>query len=202
MVNVLSDEKRRQVLALKRLEWSLQHIEEATNVRRETASAYLKTGGIKMQKRNRPPTKRSQTARTKISGEAGSAKPAISPKMSTDLERQVRPFPRCLPTRSRRAPPAPGRSPSASACETYRKIVIEALSKKRNAIAIWQKLVDRYNFKTDYASVKRFVLKLRGSAPVEPCGVITTHKTNHKSTTTTDRVHHPDSKVPAPGCSC
>ena len=37
--NVLDDHKRRQVLALGRLGWSLRHIEEATEVRRETASA-------------------------------------------------------------------------------------------------------------------------------------------------------------------
>jgi transposase len=46
MANVLSDEKKQQVLALGRLGWSLRHIEQATGVRRETASIYLKTGGI------------------------------------------------------------------------------------------------------------------------------------------------------------
>ena len=46
MANVLSDEKKQQVLALGRLGWSLRRIEEATGVRRETASAYLKAAGI------------------------------------------------------------------------------------------------------------------------------------------------------------
>jgi len=46
MANVLSDEKKQQVLALGRLGWSLRHIEQATGVRRETASIYLKTAGI------------------------------------------------------------------------------------------------------------------------------------------------------------
>jgi hypothetical protein len=40
MVNVLSDEKKQQVLALGRLGWSLRKIEEATGVRRETAGSY------------------------------------------------------------------------------------------------------------------------------------------------------------------
>ena len=45
-VNVLSNDKYNQVIALGRLGWSLREIEEATGVRRETASAYLKTAGI------------------------------------------------------------------------------------------------------------------------------------------------------------
>jgi hypothetical protein len=44
MSNVLSDDKRQQIIALGRLGWSLRRIEQATGVRRETASAYLKAG--------------------------------------------------------------------------------------------------------------------------------------------------------------
>lgn len=46
MANVLSKEKREQVLALGRLGWTLRRIEETTGVRRETASGYLKQAGI------------------------------------------------------------------------------------------------------------------------------------------------------------
>src|SRR5260370_35765673 len=46
MSNVLSDDKRQQILALGRLGWPLRRIEQATGVRRETASAYLKAAGI------------------------------------------------------------------------------------------------------------------------------------------------------------
>jgi hypothetical protein len=42
MSNVLSDEKKQQVIALGRLGWTLRRIEQATGVRRETASNYLK----------------------------------------------------------------------------------------------------------------------------------------------------------------
>ena len=51
MSNVLSAEKREQVVALGRLGWPLRRIEEATGVRRETASGYLKAAGIAV----RPP---------------------------------------------------------------------------------------------------------------------------------------------------
>src|SRR5262249_14602224 len=46
MGNVLSEEKRQQVIALGRLGWSLRRIEQATGVRRETGSAHLKAAGI------------------------------------------------------------------------------------------------------------------------------------------------------------
>ena len=42
MSNVLEHDKQQQVLALGRLGWSLRRIQEATGVRRETASGYLK----------------------------------------------------------------------------------------------------------------------------------------------------------------
>jgi transposase len=51
---------------------------------------------------------------------------------------------------------------------------VEALSRGRNAVAIWQDLVDDHGFQARYASVKRFVLKLRGSRPIEARVVITT----------------------------
>jgi hypothetical protein len=38
MANVLSDEKKQQVIALGRLGWTLRRIQQATGVRRETAS--------------------------------------------------------------------------------------------------------------------------------------------------------------------
>ena len=51
MSNVLSEEKRQQVIALGRLGWSLRRIQQQTGVRRETAGAYLKLAGIPV----RPP---------------------------------------------------------------------------------------------------------------------------------------------------
>jgi hypothetical protein len=44
--NVLSEEKRQQVIALGRLGWTLRRIQQETGIRRETAGAYLKAAGI------------------------------------------------------------------------------------------------------------------------------------------------------------
>src|SRR5258708_39696592 len=45
MANVLKDEKKQQIIALGRLGWCLRKIQEATRVRRETISAYLRGAG-------------------------------------------------------------------------------------------------------------------------------------------------------------
>jgi len=44
--NVLSEEKRQQVIALGRLGWPLRRIQQETGIRRETAGAYLKAAGV------------------------------------------------------------------------------------------------------------------------------------------------------------
>ena len=49
-----------------------------------------------------------------------------------------------------------------------------ALDRGRNAVAIYQDLVDDHGFTAKYASVRRFALKLRGAAPIETRVVITT----------------------------
>jgi hypothetical protein len=69
--------------------------------------------------------------------------------------------------------PPPGRAPSASAWPV-RELIAEALSRGRNARAIWQDLVDDHGFRAGYASVKRFVAKLRGTTAPEARVVITT----------------------------
>ena len=46
MSNVLSEEKKQQVIALGKLGWSLWRIERETGVRRETAGVYLKAAGV------------------------------------------------------------------------------------------------------------------------------------------------------------
>ena len=159
MSNVLSHEKRQQVLALGRLGWTLRRIEQATGVRRETAGAYLKAAGLAVRGRGRPTTRAAKPA---ISGEVSTdpvpPKPATTPQVSTDPG----------------APGRPGRAPSASACEPYRERIEAALALGRNAVAIYQDLVTDHGFPAGYASVRRFVRRLHGRRPVEARVVITT----------------------------
>ena len=148
-MNVLSEEKKQQVIALGRLGWSLRRIQDATKIRRETAASYLKAAGIPVR---RP-------------GGWGRQQPKPAIEVSTDPSAENRPLER---------EPAPSRSPSASACEPYREIIESALSKGRNAMAIFQDLVDGHGFSGKYASVKRFVRKLRGPTAPEARVVIET----------------------------
>jgi transposase len=101
------------------------------------------------------------------------AKPAIAEEVSTDLGAKPAITSPEVSTDSVRPPP-PGRAPSASACEPYRDMIAEALARGRNAVAIWQDLVDDHGFPARYASVRRFVVALRGSAPADARVVITT----------------------------
>jgi hypothetical protein len=48
------------------------------------------------------------------------------------------------------AEPKPGRSPSASACAPYLDTIEAGLSRGRNAMAIWQDLVDICGFNAGY----------------------------------------------------
>ena len=160
MGNVLDDTEQQKICALGRVGWTLVRIQAATGIRRETVSAYLKAAGIPVRSRGRP---REPTARAAIPAAVCTDRPAqpaiTSPEASTDRV----PSPVA----------APGRAPSASACEPYRERIDAALDLGRNAMAIWQDLVED-GFPARYASVRRFVRHLRGRRPVAARVVITT----------------------------
>jgi transposase len=66
------------------------------------------------------------------------------------------------------------RQSTASVCELYRETIQLGLSQGRNAMGIWQDLVDGYGFAGGYQSVKRFVRKLGGLRSPEARVVIET----------------------------
>lgn len=153
MSNILAKTKQQQIEGLGRLGWSLRKIEAATGVRRETISGYLAAAGIPVRRRGGrvadwPPPNPATTAA--VSTDSAPSDPVIAPD------------------------PVPGRAPTASACEPYRELIVEALGRGRNAMAIWQHLVDGHGFTGRYASVRRFVSAQRAAAPPEPSGIITT----------------------------
>ncbi len=155
MANVLDREKQQQILALGRLGWSLRRIEDETGVRRETVSRYLKAAGVEVRAAGRwghPPPKPA----IEVFTDPADSKPAI--EVFTDSD----------------PPPMPGRSPSASACEPHREWIEVAVGHGRDAMSIWQDLVDDWGFTHSYQSVRRFVVKLRGERVVEAHPVIET----------------------------
>jgi hypothetical protein len=161
MSNVLSEEKRQQVIALGQLGWPLRRIEQETGVRRETAGAYLKAAGIGVQ----PPRGWGRGPPAKPANEVttGSdiAKPAnaasLNPKASSNKEQ----------AKAEISKPANGvttgfgvdlRGPGTgnhkpivctSACEPFREAIELGLRQGRNAMAIWQDLVSESGFTSD-----------------------------------------------------
>jgi transposase len=167
-MNVLSEEKKQEILALGRLGWALRRIEHATGVRRETASAYLKAAGIAVRaprgRRAPKPANGGEALTDYLPQEQGTevpkpadgaaAKPASSERALTDS--------------------TASRSPAASQCEGYRDVIELGLSRGRNAMAIWQELVDDHAYVGAYTSVQRYVRKARGAQTPEARAVIVT----------------------------
>src|SRR3954464_8121605 len=160
--NVLSEEKRQQVIALGRLGWPLRRIQQETGIRRETAGTYLKAAGIAIPAPGgwgrRAPAKPANEVcpdlATLADAELGQNRPTVSPDSAPV--------------------PLPGRCPTSSAGEPYFDFIELSLSKGRNAKAIYQDLVDSHGFAGRYASVKRFVRRLRGQPAKSACAVIVT----------------------------
>ena len=69
----------------------------------------------------------------------------------------------------------PGRSPRSSAAEPHREFIEASVLLGRDSMAIWQDLVDDHGFVHGYASVRRFVSRLRATPAItEAHPVITT----------------------------
>src|SRR6266536_1789627 len=174
MANVLNEEKKQQVLALGRLGWSLRRIQQETRIRRETASQYLKAAGIAV----RLPGgwgRRAAKPANEVITDFGAGNPAIAGITDLNLNPLQPDEVDALPSeKGREQAASPQRSPSASACTVYREAVELGLSRGRNAMAIWQDLVDEYSFASSYQSVQRFVRKLRGTQTPEARVVIVT----------------------------
>ena len=174
MSNVLADDKYHQIVALGRLGWSLRRIERTTGVRRETISGYLKAVGIVVPGRGRRRARaKPAISPASVSTDSGGANPAISEAVPPDAS-EAKAATRAEVSTDSAPLRRPGRAPSASACEPYRELITEALGRGRNAMAIWQDLVDDHGFTARYASVRRFVVTLRGTSSPEARVVITT----------------------------
>ena len=193
MSNVLSEAKKRQVIALGRVGWPLRRIEQETGVRRETAGAYLKAAGIGV----RPPGAWGRRAPAKAANETEVATGSDAAKPSNTVHLDCNPNPENLPPKgkakatakpanadevttglgvelsaSEQQPPQP--VPSTSLCEPFRDAIELGLSQGRNTMAIWQDLVSESGFRGGYQPVKRFVRKLRGNQPLQARAVILT----------------------------
>jgi transposase len=195
--NVLNEEKKQQVLALGRLGWSLRRIEGATGVRRETAGSYLRAAGIPLRPSGgwgrsepKPANEMSTGSAAEVGRESAEetaqrAKPANEPSTgpvaaANDELTAISEQP-AKPAIEASTGPVTAREPQAaschsarSACDPYREFIEASLAKGRNAMAIWQDLVDDCGFAHRYASVKRYVRGLRASPQSDAHPIIAT----------------------------
>ena len=133
--NVLSEEKKKQVIALGQLGWSLRRIEKATTVRRETAAAYLKAVGIAVRSPGGWGKKAPAKPANEVTTDPEPAKPAN--KVTTDSVASAE---------LQASASEPPRIITASVSEPYRELIDLGLSRGRNAMSIWQEMVDRHGF--------------------------------------------------------
>jgi hypothetical protein len=116
MSNVLSEEKKQQVIALGKLGWPLRRIEQATGVRRETAGAYLKAAGIGA----RPPGAWGRRApanpANEMTTDLADSKPAN--EVTTDFSPPI-------------SPPTGNQDRVVSACEPFREWIEQGLARGR-----------------------------------------------------------------------
>jgi transposase len=158
MSNVLKPQKREQVLALGRLGWSLRRIQSETGVRRETVAGYLRAAGVLV----RPPR--------------ANLLPVSNPASNPSTDSSVDPsnparYPSTDPLTGPASParevstdsgPVPSSRASRipSLCEPFRAFIEDEVAKGRNAMGVFQDLVDDRGFRAGYSSVKRFVRRL------------------------------------------
>ena len=118
MSNVLSDDKKQQVIALGKLGWTLRRIEQATGVRRETASSYLKAAGIGVRPSGGWGRREPAKPANEVTTDSVDPKPANEERcrVTTDF---IRPF------SQKQSIQLPTPNPSASACEPFRESGME-----------------------------------------------------------------------------
>jgi len=177
MGNVLEKAKQEQVIALGRLGWSLRRIEAATGVRRETAGGYLRSAGVALRMPGGWGRKAPSKATTSVTTGSASSKPAIEvitgffgPTGADNSKPANEVITGFLPEAT--VPEQVKRRSGAS--EAYREMIELELSRGRNAMGIWQDLVDKHGYTSSYQSVQRFVLKLRGAVSAEARVIIET----------------------------
>jgi transposase len=142
-VNVLKPHKRNDVLALARANISFREIERRLGVRRETVSRYAREAGL-----------------CKVDSKA-----ATGEEVATGSAEQNRPEETTRPPAFLEPLPAKVPKKAQSACGPYQKWIEDQILLGRNAMAIYQDLVERFGFQHRYNSVKRFVRCLKRKAP-------------------------------------
>lgn len=139
-MNVLEPHEQQSILTLIRAGLSYREIHRRLGFDREAIAKYAEAAGIRS---------------------AHAAKPATPEGVTTGSENQNRPPSQGCPPDGGAAKPGV----TESACSPFREWIGEQVALGRNAMAIYQELVDTHGFTHGYLSVRRFVGKLKKVTP-------------------------------------
>ena len=138
-MNVLKPSLQTTIKTLLSREISQREIERKTGINRRTIRRYARLCDLS------------------AAEEAAGSKSPTSPEVATGSDQNTPPRP---PASERKMP-----KHVRSACEPHREWIEEQVKRGRNAIAIYQDLVERFGFTHRYNSVKRFVRLLKKKDP-------------------------------------
>jgi transposase len=141
-MNVLNPDKRAAMATLLKQNVSQREISRNTGIDRKTIRKYIQQNDLgRIQ--NPPPVAVSNSP-TLPTGQVENP-PSRPPVSSVDTKQ--------IPFHAR------------SACEAHRQWIEQQVRLGRNAMSIYQDLVEQFSFNHKYNSVKRFVRKLKHKAP-------------------------------------
>jgi transposase len=162
-MNELSMTDQETILGLLRLGWSARRVARQTGHRRETVARYGIAAGVIAPK----PAMAAEVA----TDSPPRSEPEIQPKpakVATDSAVPSDPEVVEDSARSQRDAPATT-SRSRSSCEAHRAFIDAEVAKGRNAVAIYQDLIEHHGYAGAYNAVKRFVGKSRTHSPKISC---------------------------------
>jgi len=144
-MNVLKPEKRATMVTLLKKKISQREINRKVGIDRKTIRKYLREHDLCTLRENNDVLPLTDVVATGQGEDKNQNPPPRPPVYSVDAQ--------TIPFHAR------------SACEPHRKWIEEQIRLGRNAMAIYQDLVERFNFNHKYNSIKRFVRKLKQKVP-------------------------------------
>ena len=158
MGNVLKAHRKTELLTLVRAEHSFRDIEGRLGIRRETVSKYAREAGL-------GPFSKAATPCMEVATGFFNSKPAtLSCEVATGSSGLITNESDPLSVSSN-IQNAPIPKQARSACEPWHEWIIGEVGKGRNAMSIYQDLVERFGFSNRYNSVKRYVRCLKKTNP-------------------------------------
>lgn len=158
-MNVLKPEKRAAIITLLKKNVSQREISKKTGIDRKTIRKIARE--MELDSSQSPPPVATPESHNEQC-QTQNPPPMATSKSPTGHD-QIQNSPPRPPAYSKGTESIPFHA--RSACEPHRPWIEEQVQLGRNAMSIYQDLVDRFNFNHKYNSVKRFVRKLKQKAP-------------------------------------